>query len=212
MIRWFRSFIVLTASCLSLSLLWASEARSASVIYTPTCWAGCDGSAHFYGIFNGVLYQELYLSLDVSSFNVPIPPTNPPGPAHPIGSSWFLSGGDVNVNGFFDAGNGLPTVSFALSNHPSNSQTVGASWAIDMTVPGIFFPTVTAFGYVNLRYRDGEYNGFSVQLPLEEFHYTFSPVTIAPVPGPIVGAGLPGILITIAGFIGWRRSRCTLRV
>ena len=30
---------------------------------------------------------------------------------------------------------------------------------------------------------------------------------IAPVPVPIVGAGLPGIVMAIAGFIGWRRSR-----
>jgi hypothetical protein len=30
---------------------------------------------------------------------------------------------------------------------------------------------------------------------------------IAPVPNPIVGAGLPGLLMAIAGFIGWRRSR-----
>jgi hypothetical protein len=29
-----------------------------------------------------------------------------------------------------------------------------------------------------------------------------------PVPIPIVGAGLPGLLMAVAGFIGWRRSRC----
>jgi hypothetical protein len=29
----------------------------------------------------------------------------------------------------------------------------------------------------------------------------------SPVPGPAVGAGLPGLLIAVAGFIGWRRSR-----
>jgi hypothetical protein len=32
-------------------------------------------------------------------------------------------------------------------------------------------------------------------------------VNTAAVPGPIVGAGLPGLLLAIAGFIGWRRSR-----
>jgi hypothetical protein len=30
------------------------------------------------------------------------------------------------------------------------------------------------------------------------------------VPGPVVGAGLPGLLMAVAGFIGWRRSRRAL--
>lgn len=32
-------------------------------------------------------------------------------------------------------------------------------------------------------------------------------ITTSPVPSPTVGAGLPGFLMAIAGFIGWRRSR-----
>ena len=30
------------------------------------------------------------------------------------------------------------------------------------------------------------------------------------VPGPIVGAGLPGIAMAVAGFFAWRRSRRTI--
>lgn len=30
---------------------------------------------------------------------------------------------------------------------------------------------------------------------------------IRTVPGPVLGAGLPGLLMAVAGFIGWRRSR-----
>jgi hypothetical protein len=32
-------------------------------------------------------------------------------------------------------------------------------------------------------------------------------VNAAPVPGPVVGAGLPGLLMTLGGFVAWRRRR-----
>ena len=39
---------------------------------------------------------------------------------------------------------------------------------------------------------------------------TWTNLTAAPVPGPVVGAGVSGLLTAVAGFIGWRRSRRTI--
>jgi hypothetical protein len=36
---------------------------------------------------------------------------------------------------------------------------------------------------------------------------TWSLLSVSPVPSPMVGAGLPGLLMAIAGFISWRRGR-----
>jgi hypothetical protein len=34
-----------------------------------------------------------------------------------------------------------------------------------------------------------------------------SSVSVSEVPGPVIGAGLPGLLMAVVGFVGWRRSR-----
>jgi hypothetical protein len=100
-----------------------------------------------------------------------------------------------------------------FTNGSSLTFTNGAitAWNLDFWTGGCFFPlTLCTFESSslsgdrvlgNLPYPNA---GFATEV---ETTGTWSLVAASPVPGPIVGAGLPGLLVAVAGFIGWRRSR-----
>jgi len=71
------------------------------------------------------------------------------------------------------------------------------------------------FIHPNAALNDGSYSigtGFNAHqseisiIGVNNWQGIVGQMTVA-VPGPIVGAGLPGLAMAIAGFIGWRRSR-----
>jgi hypothetical protein len=65
-----------------------------------------------------------------------------------------------------------------------------------------FEPRANPNGGIDLLYHTAWAGPFSPDYP-----NAFGEAAIASVPGPVVGAGLPGLLVAIAGFICWRRSR-----
>jgi hypothetical protein len=113
----------------------------------------------------------------------------------------------------FDSQAFLFGVSLTLSNG------VVTGWSFSSGIPSVFSCGVGPFcagGYLQSGPGAGDYIRFLIPYPGANYGAqsngpgTWTLESISPVPGPIVGAGLPGLVLTIAAFIGWLRSRLFL--
>lgn len=205
-----RFFLTIACSAIFIAL-WPIRPASAvdfSNYFFPSCPVGCDqNSSHAYGVFNGVLYEEL--SLEVTNFQTffyqPLPANI--SPISPSGSLWFFFDSFFTGIVTFDPGNGLPAATQAWSNGSNGGGDTGADWAIDMSIPGVFHPTITLSGSGynlwkdadNVLLRDGDYT-------VGPYTFTYT-MTVPSVPGPELGAGVPGLLAGFGAMLAWRRRR-----
>jgi hypothetical protein len=169
---------------------------AAAGISCPPCFTGvAHGSNPTYS------YQGLTFTTDSADLNINTAGNGYPAAnlsnSTPATSLTIDLGSAVTAFGLDFFTPGASNVTIAFGSYTSPSITTGAFGPIQFEG----FTSDTPFQVATLTFTGGDPDGFSV------FDVTTGTKAASAVPGPIVGAGLPGLIMAGGGLLGWLRRR-----
>lgn len=156
------------------------------------------GQGGFADFYNQALFKDLtadgvkFIWSDIQSLVKQVD-TNPT--AYGFTAASVLPGGTPGA---------VTACALQLGGGPS---TGWGQWCVDTTTPTTQYSYLTSSNSEQTSFFSDDQH-FSAAGQLIEANYDYSLLTNpSPVPGPIVGAGLPGLILAGGGFLGWRRRK-----
>lgn len=206
-------------------MLAGTVAAQAATIWSTgqqTNGSGQDLNYSVVGLFNNIDNNS-----NASYLNTPMPAITPfPGGTAPavVYSNGAYANGltfvSVNANGFESGDTSMKTVVYQMSFTLSAETLISGMWAADngaaMYNNGAFVTGLFTQGNSpEANYNSTHAFSFLGQVGLNTLNFFVTDgggpsafaFSASAVPGPVLGAGLPGLVMAMGGFLAWRRRR-----